>query len=303
MNIQEKKILVIGSEGFIGSHLVSYYEKLNYEVLRVDIIKKDEDCYIQVDKDNPNYHKILSDFKVDYCLNCSGAASVPFSFEQPLNDFKLNVYNVVKLLDAIRLYSPDCKFVNFSSAAVYGNPKSIPISEDFSKSPISPYGFHKSMVENIMEEYNKYFNLKTCTLRLFSAYGNGLRKQIMFDLYKKFMSNDDVNLFGTGKETRDYIHIDDICNVVDLVLKNSHFENEVINVANGEEVELNKVATIFKEKMASSKEIVYSGNVRQGDPSKWQADISKIRNWGYSKTVTLDKGIERYIEWIKSELV
>ena len=234
-----KKILIIGSEGFIGSHLVSYYTKLGHVVCKVDILAKTENGYIQVDKDNPDFHQVLSNFRADYCLNCSGAASVPYSFEQPLNDFKLNVYNVVKLLDAIRVYSPDCKFVNFSSAAVYGNPKTIPISEDFTKSPISPYGFHKSMVENIMEEYNKYFSLRTCTLRLFSAYGNGLRKQIMFDLYNKFISNTEVKLFGTGKETRDYIHIDDICNVVELILNNSNFENEIINVANGEEIELN----------------------------------------------------------------
>lgn len=303
MNVQTKKILVIGSEGFIGSHLVSYFTNLNYDICKVDIIKKNECGYIQVDKDNPDYHQIISDFKADYCLNCSGAASVQFSFEQPLNDFNLNVYNVVKLLDAIKLYSPECKFVNFSSAAVYGNPKSIPISEDFSKNPISPYGFHKSMVENIMEEYNKYFSLKTCTLRLFSAYGNGLRKQIMFDLYKKFISDDEVKLFGTGKETRDYIHIDDICNVVDLVLKKSIFENDIINIANGEEVELNTIVEMFGNKLSSPKTIVYTGNIREGDPSRWQADISKIKDWGYTKTVSIEKGIERYIEWAKKELV
>lgn len=296
-----KKILIIGSEGFIGSHLASFYKKMNYEVRGVDVISKNNIDYIQVDKGNPDFHLIFRDFPADFCLNCSGAASVPFSFEQPLVDFNLNVFNVVKLLDAIKLYSPECRFVNFSSAAVYGNPKSIPIKEDFPKNPISPYGFHKSVVENIMEEYNKYFKLKVCTLRLFSAYGNGLRKQIMFDLYNKFCESETVNLFGTGKETRDYIHIDDICNVVDLVLRNSNFENEIINVANGTEVELKTIVEIFRKKMKSNKDIVYSGCVRTGDPSRWQADISKIQSWGYKQTVSLDNGIERYVEWMKNE--
>ena len=134
-----------------------FYKRMNYEVRGVDVISKNNIDYIQVDKGNPDFHLIFRDFPADFCLNCSGAASVPFSFEQPLVDFNLNVFNVVKLLDAIKLYSPECRFVNFSSAAVYGNPKSIPIKEDFPKNPISPYGFHKSVVENIMEEYNKYF--------------------------------------------------------------------------------------------------------------------------------------------------
>ena len=70
-----------------------------------DIVDKKDVNYIQVDKENPLFHSIFENFKPDVCLNCSGAASVPFSFEQPLNDFKLNVLNVVVLLDAIRLHS------------------------------------------------------------------------------------------------------------------------------------------------------------------------------------------------------
>lgn len=295
-----KKILIIGSEGFIGSHLVSFYKKYDYEIRRVDIATINDNDYIQVDKANPDFHCVFKDFPADYCLNCSGAASVPFSFEQPLVDFNLNVFNVVKLLDAIRSFSPECKFINFSSAAVYGNPITIPIREDFNKKPISPYGFHKSVIENIIEEYHNFFNLKVCSLRLFSAYGNGLRKQIMFDLYNKFSFSDCINLFGTGMETRDYIHIDDICNVVNIVLEKSDFENDVVNVANGVEIPLNTIVEIFKKNISDGKKIIYSGNVRTGDPTRWQADISKIKKWGYKQTVSLEDGIERYIKWIKS---
>ena len=296
-----KKIIVIGSEGFIGSHLVEYLKKQGHELLRVDVFEKQSEKYVKVDKINTDFHHIFKDFKPEICLNCSGAASVPFSFEQPLNDFNLNVYNVVKLLDAIRLFSPNCKFINFSSAAVYGNPKLLPIQETFDKNPISPYGFHKSVVESILEEYHRYFNLQTCTLRLFSAYGNGLKKQIMYDLYNKFVSDKSIILFGTGQETRDYIHINDICRIVELVLQNLSFTNDVINVANGEEVLLSTVVNIFKTKLKSDKEICYSGNIRTGDPSRWQADISRIKSWGYKKSITLEEGIERYIEWIKNE--
>lgn len=296
----KRKVLIIGSSGFIGSHLVYFFSQKDYEVIQTDILDIQVSNYIKVDKENPDYHSIFEKYKPDFCLNCSGAASVPFSFEKPLLDFNLNVYNVVKMLDAIKQFCPECRFINFSSAAVYGNPKSIPIYEDFEKQPISPYGYHKSMVEDVLNEYNKYFNLKTCTLRLFSAYGDGLKKQIMFDLYNKFINNPKVELFGTGKETRDYIHIDDICSVVEIVMNNSDFNNDIINVANGTEVELNTVANIYKKQLNSDKEIVYSGNVRTGDPSKWKADISKLKKWGYVQTKSLEDGIGEYIEWIKN---
>ncbi len=280
--------------------MTAFYQQKACDVLRVDIVDKKDVNYIQVDKENPLFHSIFENFKPDVCLNCSGAASVPFSFEQPLNDFKLNVLNVVVLLDAIRLHSPNCRFVNFSSAAVYGNPISIPVKEKFEKNPISPYGFHKSVVEDIMAEYSRFFNLKVCTLRLFSAYGNGLRKQIMFDLYNKFTNDPQVKLFGTGKETRDYIHIDDICSVVDLVLANSNFDNDVVNVATGKEVALSELVDIFKKTICCNKEVLYSGSVRTGDPSRWQADVSKIISWGYKQTVDLENGIERYVKWIRN---
>lgn len=297
----KRKILIIGSAGFIGSHLVNFFANNGFEVIKADILPGKEQNYHQVNKDNPDFHSIFKSCRPDFCLNCSGAASVPFSFEQPLLDFKLNVHNVVKMLDAIKQCCPECRFVNFSSAAVYGNPKSIPINETFEKQPISPYGYHKSMVEDVLNEYHQYFKLKTCTLRLFSAYGDGLKKQIMFDLYNKFTKNEKVELFGTGKETRDYIHIDDICHVVKLIMNKSDFNNDIINVANGVEVELNTIANIYRDYLKSDKEIVYSGNVRNGDPSRWQADISKLRSWGYVQTKTLNEGIKDYIEWVKKE--
>lgn len=299
--VKNSKILLIGSEGFIGSHLKTYLSKNGAMVLSADIIDKNEVSYHKVNFDNPDYVSLFNQFVPDYCINCSGAASVPFSFEQPLFDFNLNVYNVVKMLDAIKNNCPECKFINFSSAAVYGNPKQIPIVENTNKNPISPYGFHKSIVEDLLNEYTKFFKLRTCTLRLFSAYGDGLRKQIMFDLYNKFANDKKIELFGTGKETRDYIHIDDICKVVELVMSNSNFNNEVINVANGKEVALETIVMIFKKILLCNKDVVFTGNVRVGDPSRWQADISKLQAWGYVQTKSIEEGIAEYIRWIREE--
>ena len=167
------KFLIIGSKGFIGSHLKTYLEKKNYEVWGADVIIDyvNKERYFLVDASNASFHPIFEKEKFDVCVNCSGAASVPDSLENPLRDFHLNVSNTFKLLDAIKTYSPFCKFINLSSAAVYGNPLSLPIREKDKAIPISPYGFHKLMSEKICEEFYRFFGIQTCSLRIFSAYG------------------------------------------------------------------------------------------------------------------------------------
>ena len=94
----------------------------------------------------------------------------------------LNVSNVFKQLDAIRKFQPGCKYINLSSAAVYGNPESLPISEDHHLDPISPYGNHKKMAEEVCADFYTNYRIPTCSLRIFSAYGAGLQKQLFWDL-------------------------------------------------------------------------------------------------------------------------
>ena len=139
------KILVIGSKGFIGSHCVDYFS-LKHEVWGCDVVLDyNASNYISIDSVDSDFLGVFQNNKFDVCINCSGAANVPFSLEKPFNDFKLNTLNVFKLLEAIRLYAPDCKFITMSSAAVYGNPESLPIYETSNRLPVSPYGYHKAV--------------------------------------------------------------------------------------------------------------------------------------------------------------
>ena len=99
-----------------------------------------------------------------------------------------------KILVAIRDRNSSCKFINFSSAAVYGNPKFLPITENSVCKPLFPYGFHKLQSELLLTEYYNFFGLKTCSLRVFSAYGPLLKKQLFWDLYQKAIQNDTISL-------------------------------------------------------------------------------------------------------------
>jgi dTDP-glucose 4,6-dehydratase/UDP-glucose 4-epimerase len=298
-----KKILVVGSKGFIGRNCVKYF-KGKYDVWECDVILDyNNPKYIAIDSVDSDFLEVFQKEHFDICINCSGAASVSFSMEKPFNDFRLNTLNVFKLLEAIHTLAPDCKFITMSSAAVYGNPQSLPITEQMLTSPVSPYGYHKVMAEQVCEEYSRFWDVKTCCFRIFSAYGAGLRKQIMWDLYNKFAAKDNntVKLWGTGNETRDFIHVKDIVRAMELVIDHCDFKGNIINVANGEQVKISTIAETFKTILNSDKEIEFNNMARPGDPLNWEAKIDILKSFGYQKTIELKDGINDYIKWIERE--
>ncbi|MDX1903171.1 MAG: SDR family oxidoreductase [Thermonemataceae bacterium] len=294
------KILIIGSKGFIGQHCVNFFSEKKHDVWTADILEElQQSQYFQISGAQTDFNFIFKQENFDICINAAGSANVAFSFESPEIDFELNVSNVHKLLVAIRKYNPTCRFINFSSAAVYGNPLRLPISEDFATKPLSPYGFHKLQSEYLLTEYHKFFGLNTCSLRVFSAYGEGLKKQLFWDLYQKAQKNDKIELFGTGEETRDFIHIRDLVDVVNLLIQNANFEGDIFNVASGKEIKIAEAVKIFFDIYAPEKNYVFSGIRKIGDPNNWRADISAIQSMGFEPTTTLEEGLNLYTQWLK----
>lgn len=290
-------VLIIGSKGFIGSHCVDYFSKSN-QVWECDVVTDyTNPKYFLIDATNSDFEEVFQSQKFDVCINCSGAASVPDSIKNPQRDFKLNVTHVFSQLDAIRKYQPECKFINLSSAAVYGNPKQLPIRESHELNPISPYGNHKKMAEDVCRDFYTNYNIPTCSLRIFSAYGPGLQKQLFWDLFQKSKQTRTVSLYGTGKESRDFIFISDLVKAIACAVEKASFKNDIINVANGQEITIAKVAETFFSNTDTS--FTFGGETRQGDPSNWVADISKLKNLGFNPDVTLKEGIEKYWQWLK----
>ena len=296
------KILIIGSKGFIGSYLVKYFDTRN-DVWQSDVVADyTTQQYIQIDATNSDFNAIFAFQSFDVCINCSGAASVPDSLKSPYRDFLLNTANVYAILNAIHLHCPACKFINLSSAAVYGNPQTLPVIETALIAPMSPYGRHKAMAEMICKEFADEFRLQTCSLRIFSAFGNGLCKQIFWDMNRKMTDTTESVFYGTGDESRDFIHIQDIAQAVGLVIKYAGFTGEAINVANGEATTINEAVNLFAELKGYKGKIIFNGSVREGDPRFWQADISILKSWGYKQTISLEQGLRKYIKWAEELL-
>ncbi len=276
------KVIVFGSKGFLGSSFLKIFEG---------------DTCIPID--NINLLSEVLRVKCDVLINCAGASSVPNSLINPSNDFERNVTLVKDILENIRLSgNKNIRYINLSSAAVYGNPKNLPIRESDMCLPISPYGSHKMMTEELCRYYHNCFGIKTVSLRIFSAYGIGQKKMLLWDLHQKiFNSNGEITLFGTGNESRDFIHTEDIYRHLILAIENSKFDGETVNVANGQEIYIKDIVEIYKSHYPKSFTYQFNGENRPGDPLNWCADIAIMKNWGYRNEIGIEQGVENYIKW------
>lgn len=297
------RVLIVGVHGFIGSHCRDHFTKQGYEVWSCDIIADQTlPLYFQIDTISGDFKSIFSVQQYDACINCSGAAHVGHSFEQPLLDFSANVLNVVRMLDAIRQLQPKCLFLNLSSAAVYGNPDKLPVDEHCSTLPVSPYGVHKLMSEMILEEYARFYKLSTCSARIFSAYGPGLRKQLFWDWHKQIQNSNYLKLLGSGSESRDFVYIADLVTALELILLNAPFQAEAINIASGSEYTIAEALDIFRREYFTPFEFTFSDAVRKGDPLNWRADISILKGYGFKARFDLEAGLKNYFEWLQKDL-
>ena len=236
----------------------------------------------------------------------AGGASVALSVNDPYSDFSNLLPGTARLALYLSKMHSQSKFILFSSAAVYGDAKVLPITEDTITAPISPYGIHKNIAELLLENYSRIYNLKITILRIFSVYGPGLRKQLIWDVGNRAIAANkqgkkDITLFGSGNETRDFIYVKDLCGaVVNLLQQDTDSKFEVYNMASGVESSVAEIANCLIKHLDVDVKINFDGNIPKGDPLNVRADMNRLKSTGAKINYTLDKGMEEVAQWIKN---
>lgn len=294
-------ILIIGSKGFIGSNLVSYFSSSQNRVIGCGVSGENTSNYYVVNSINPNYQPIFNENEINVCINASGSPGVGFSLQFPEDDFRMNVTNTQNLLHAIKTNQPKCKFICLSSAAVYGNPNYLPIDETHATNPLSIYGINKLKAEQCVINAFEKNSIKSIILRIFSAYGKGLKKQLFWDIYKKSKRGSIIELFGTGAESRDFVSVTQICTIIEHLIKEVEFNSTVYNVATGIETTIQKAASLFLNEIGSDYLIKFNNEIKPGDPLNWRASIEKLKNTGLVVNENFESEIKKYAQWILKE--
>jgi len=314
----DKKVLITGGAGFIGSSLSHALVELGAKVTILDAMLplyggnlfnidgiKDEIKFVSGDiRDKDLMFKIV--VGQDYIFNLAAQVSYIDSKTEPFLDLDINSLGHLTVLEAVREMAPNSRIIFSSSRLVYGKIHSTPVAEDHPTEPLSIYGIHKLTGEKYYRYYHDVFGLNTLVVRIPNPYGpRQLMKHNKYSIVGWFMrqalDGEKITIFGDGEQERDYLYIDDITEGL-LSVAEKGLSGEVYNLGTEEKVTLvEMVDTILEETGTGKKEHVpWPENYEKNETGGYVADTSKVeRDTGWKARVTLKDGIKRMVAYYK----
>lgn len=297
----QRRVLVTGGGGFIGSHLVRRMVSLGSRVVSLggnrDVAElADGARYIFGDISRDTLETV--EFVPQTVFHLAGGASVAASVEDPPGDFLKTVFSTILLLDFLRRYWPGTQLVYVSSAAIYGEATHKKASHDLACLPISPYGVHKRQVESLLLDHARMYQTRSVILRPFSVYGPGLRKQLLWDAMEK-ASRGEFEFFGSGRELRDWVYVSDL---VECLLQASEQASTAVPVFNAGTCRAVSVRDVLSELFSVAgldRVPVFLGRHKEGDPDRLVADDSAEGLLGPLFQTPLREGLTSYVNWYR----
>lgn len=300
--------LVLGAAGFIGCYVCRQLAAQGFEVHGLGHGQWTEDesrangltRWLDADIDADSMQAVSEGTAPTVILHCGGSGSVSHSFNTPVMDYRRSVETTLAMLDFARVQAVAPRIVLTSSAAVYGDQGNIDIAEDATASPMSPYGYHKAMAEMLCESYSRFFGLRTRVVRLFSVYGEGLRKQLLWDALNKFLRGTPT-FFGTGEELRDWIHVEDAARLLVAAARSGDAPHAVYNGGHVRASTLEVLATLARA-AEMPLPLKFSGEVHTGNPGRLTGSHElALQELGFGGVIGLQEGLQRYATWFKTE--
>ncbi|HMP75023.1 MAG TPA: NAD(P)-dependent oxidoreductase [Kiritimatiellia bacterium] len=235
----------------------------------------------------------------DAVLHLAGGGTVGDSIARPREDYRENVGTVAEVLEFARGCASAPVVVLASSGAVYGRVDSDCIPEDTPLSPVSPYGLHKWMAEELCRTYGRTHAIPVAVVRFFSVLGPGLRKQLLWDAARRVERGEPV-FDGTGEEVRDWLHVSDAVRLLCIAAEHASSGCPVINGGAGRGVRVADMLDMFGACGDPRWQPRFTGSVRPYDPPRYVADIRRARAWGFEPRVDLQDAVAEYARWFRA---
>ena len=330
------KVLVTGSAGFIGSHLVIRLLDRGDHVMGIDNHNDYYDPKLKLDRlrrfaTNRNYHhekcdlsdtlaisKAFNSFKPDAVVNLAAQAGVRYSMENPLAYINSNILGFANILEGCRNHHVN-HLVYASSSSVYGANTTMPFSVQHNVDhPLSLYAASKKSNELMAHSYSNLYNIPTTGLRFFTVYGPWGRPDMALFLFtKSILEGKTIKVFNHGKHKRDFTFVDDIVEGIVRVLDKPAESNpdwsganpsagssfapwRIFNIGNNSPVELSDYISAIEDNLGikAKKELL---PLQPGDVPDTYADVSDlVAEFNYKPVTPISEGVEKFIKWYKT---
>ena len=319
-NLQDKKVLVTGGAGFIGSNLCDALLQNGALVTCLDNFATGKRENIEPFLKSENFTLIEGDIRdletchracenQDFVLHEAALGSVPRSINDPITSNEVNVGGFLKMLVAAKDAGVK-RFVYAASSSTYGDSASLPKVEDVIGKPLSPYAITKYVDELYADVFKRTYDFDTIGLRYFNVFGrrqdpNGAYAAVIPKFVMQFMAHESPTINGGGEFSRDFTYIDNVVlmNLLALTSDNTEAQNQVYNTAFGERTTLNDLVKYLKEYLAefdskiADVDVKY-GDYRKGDVPHSLASIDKAKNLlNYNPQFSMKDGLREAVSW------
>ena len=305
-SLKEKQVVVTGGAGFIGSSLCRTLLEQGAKVTAYDNLYSGKIEFIK-DLMDKGLNFVQEDIRNSSALekatkNCeaifhlAAQTSVPFSMENPQEDSEINVVGTLNVLEAAR--KAGARVVFSSSCAVYGNPKQRPTPETYPTHPIAFYGLSKLLGENCCRFYQEIYGLEVVMFRIFNVYGPNCHGVIYDFLNKLQKTPDKLEVLGTGRQSRDFVYISDMVDILLKAATSPAAPGEVFNVGTGTTTAVSELAQMIIEILElKNVEVNFKGGQAwEGDMDITLADNSKaVNKLQWRPQVSLKEGLKKVI--------
>lgn len=303
------KILITGGAGFIGSNLADKLVKDGHKVVVVDNLStgKKENInpkvkFYKISVEDISIKEIFEKERPEIVFHFAAQIDVRKSLEDPLDDAKVNILGSLNIFENCKKFKVK-KIIFASSAAVYGKTSILPASEDCQTIPLYPYGINKLVAEKYLNYYYNVYSLPFVALRFANVYGPRQNSKgetgVVAIFCDKMFSKNPLIINGDGKQTRDFIYVDDAVKAALLAMENNKIG--IYNISTGKETDINTVFETIKNESGLNCKKIYNKKAASGDLKRSCLDYSKAKeelNW--LPEYNLKNGLKKTIQWFKS---
>lgn len=303
------RLLVTGAKGAIGRHVVAEARRRGHIVAGVGHGNWDSDPDLPAidhwlnGEVTPDTLSAASRFlgEPDAVIHLAGGSAVGPSIANPAEDFRRTVIGGQTILDWLSASAPKARLAIASSAAVYGDGHARPIPESAPLNPTSPYGAHKAAVEIIASSRAREFGLHVSIVRLFSVFGPGMRKQLVWEIGRRLLGGEqEIHLGGTGNESRDFIAVADAAAILLAAVDKASNAPFVVNGCSGAASTVREIAEKLCASFAGVR-LSFSGKVRKGDPQYLVGDPAAAVAANLAAPADIDEKIAATLDWIAND--